>query len=303
MQSDIKKRIGILRGGVGENYVSSLNEGGGIIAHILENLGDKYKTVDILIDHDGFWHLNGLPVRAAELPYKVDMVWNVAHPEASSVLDSFSIPYIGKSAFSHTLLNSREMLREHIKKIGVGMPRSILIAPYQADMDGPRERYSIKKAKAVHEKFGAPWIVQSFAEDKSMGIHVAKTFNELVGAIEDGVNHGKGILVEEFIEGKPSAVHTIPDFRGEEVYVMIPDNFSISEKEEIGVLARNLHGHLGGECYLKTDFILSPRRGLVVTNIDFSPDLRANSHLHQACQSVGAKMNNIVEHMLEGVIN
>ena len=52
MQSSTKKRIGILRGGTGKYYASSLKKGGEIIFHISENLADKYKVFDILVDKD-----------------------------------------------------------------------------------------------------------------------------------------------------------------------------------------------------------------------------------------------------------
>ena len=48
-----------------------------------------------------------------------------------------------------------------MKSVGVQMPRSMVLPVYQKDFDGPRERYAIKKAKEVHEKFGAPWMVKS----------------------------------------------------------------------------------------------------------------------------------------------
>jgi len=60
--SDTKKRVGILRGGLKEHYSSSLRKGGEIISYISENLADKYKPYDILVDKDGKWHLNGVPI-------------------------------------------------------------------------------------------------------------------------------------------------------------------------------------------------------------------------------------------------
>jgi len=299
MQSNTKKRVGILRGGKGENYNSSLRKGGEVIAYILENLGDKYKTIDILIDKDGVWHLGGVPVVPADLVHKVDIIWNVTGPEFSAMLQSLSIPSVGQSFFSGSMENSRDMLREHMQSFGVKMSRSIVLPQYQKDFDGPRERYAIKKAKEVHEKFGSPWIIKSFTPDSSMGIHLAKTFNELVASIEDGVEHEKSILVEEFIAGKPSAVHSIANFRGKDIYILPPDNLTAEEKEKLAGLVKDLHHHLGAEHYLKSDFILHPKRGFFISNIDFSPDLRTGSHLDQSLHSVGAKIQSVIEHILQ----
>jgi D-alanine-D-alanine ligase-like ATP-grasp enzyme len=179
------------------------------------------------------------------------------------------------------------------------MPRHIVLPLYQEDFDGPREKYAIKKAKQIFEKFGAPWIIKSYTPDSNMGMHIAKTFPQLVDSIEDGVNHEKSIVIEEFIEGKPSAVHSIFGLRGEDVYIMPPSDFNSLEKEKIIDIAKNLHQHLGAKHYLKFDFTLHPKRGIFLTNLDFIPDLRPGSHFDQSCESIGAKMHHVVEHILE----
>lgn len=306
MQINTKKRVGILRGGAGKHYTASLAKGGEIISHILENLSHKYKVVDILIDKDYIWHINGLPVNPGDLIHRVDVIWNTSHPSFSNILDSLSIPNVGISSFSSSLENSRELLKEHMKGINVQMPRSVILPMYQKDFDGPHERYAIKKAKEVHEKFSSPWIIKSFTPDSNMGIHLAKTFPELVDAIEDGVKHEKSILVEEFIEGKVASVHSVPMFRGEEIYTFPLGNsfgnFSSGEKEKLVILAKNLHNHIGAEHYLKSDFVLNKRGKIYLLGLELTPDLKKDSHFSQVCESVGAKTHHVVEHILEQAI-
>ncbi|MCX6752457.1 MAG: hypothetical protein NTZ87_03065 [Candidatus Nomurabacteria bacterium] len=298
-----KKQIGVIRGGTGEHYASSLKRGGEIISHIFENLQDKYRVVDILIDKKGVWHLGGVPIVPADLMSKVDLVWNISDSSLSATLDSLSIPNISHNSFSSAFVNSKEMLREHIKQVGISMPKSIVLPVYQKDFDGPRERYSIKKAKEIHEKFSAPWIVKSFTLDSNMAVHLAKTFNELVAGIEDGVKHGKSILIEEFITGKVASMHSVSHFRGKETYVFPPvsvfGNISSLEKEELTNLARNLHNHLGAKYYLKSDFVLNKNGRVYFLDFDLMPNLKSHSHFSQACESVGAKMYHVVEHIIE----
>lgn len=297
------KRVGILRGGKGKHYSSSLKKGGEIISHIFENLAHKYKVVDILIDTEGVWHINGMPIKPSELMNKVDVVWNTGHPSESVILNNFSIPNIGSSSFSTAMENSKEMLREHMSKIGVQMPRSMILPLYQEDLDGPRELYAIKKAKEVHEKFPAPWMVKSFTPDSNMGIHLAKTFGELVEAIEDGAKHEKSILVEEFIAGKIASVHSVPLFRGEDFYTFPLLNtfgpFSQSEKEKLAALAKNLHRHADAKHYLKMDFIINPAGKVYLLGLDSTPDLNTGSQFSEACESIGAKMHQVIEHIIE----
>ena len=192
------------------------------------------------------------------------------------------------------------------------MPRAVVLPLYQEDFDGARDKYAIKKAKEVHEKFAGPWIVKSFTEDLNMaspvglwprGIHLAKTFPELVNAIEDGMKHEKSILVEEFIDGKVASVHSIPLFRGENIYTFplgnTFGNFSPEEKEKLVNLAKDLHKHINAKHYLKSDFVLSSRGKVYLLQIESMPDLKPDSHFSQVCESVGAKSYHTIEHMLD----
>jgi len=272
-----QKRVGILRGGTGEHYKSSLKKGGEIISHISENLSDKYKVIDILIDKKGVWHINGLPIMPADLMHKVDLVWNTSHPSLSVILDNFSIPNIGLNSFSHALENSKEMLREHMKKIEVNMPRYILLP---------------KSAREVLEKFPAPWRVEN---------KLVRTFSELTELIENN----KSILVEEFISGKITSVHSVPNFREQETYIFPIGNsfgnFSADEKSKLTNLAKDVHEHIGAKHYLKSNFVLNKRGKVYLLDFESIPNLKSFSHFSQACESVGAKMSDVVEHILEQV--
>lgn len=302
MQATTKKRIGILRGGEGKHYSPSIRKGGKIISHITDNLGNKYQVFDILVDKDHIWHFKGIPVSPGDLVNRVDMVWNVSHPSYSNILDGLSIPNIGASSFTHTLENSKEILREHMKQIDVNLPKSIVLPVYQQDFDGERSKYSIKKAKEVFERFSAPWIVKSFTEDSNMGIHLAKTFPELVDAIEDGVGHGKSILVEEFIAGKVASIHSVQKFRNQAVYIFpfgnTFGNFKNEEKEKLFSVVRDLHSHIDAKHYLKSDFVMNPKGKIYLLNIESIPDLNPDSHFLQACNAVGAEPHHVVEHIL-----
>lgn len=293
------KRVGILRGGVGDYYENSLVKGGEIISHLLENLSDRYKPVDILIDKDGVWHIGGLPIQPADLMHRVDVIWNASHPSFSNIFENLSIPNIGTPAFSKAVGDSREILQEHMKKIGVQMPRHLIIPPFQKDFDEIEYKYIIKKSKEVFEKFPSPWIVKSFTNDSRMGVHVAETFQELVKAIEDGVNLGESILVEELISGKNAFMHTVSNFRGQDIYAFPAGNFSKSEKEKLIAMAKNIHNHIGASHYLKSNFVLNPKKGIFLTSVEFFPDLKKDSHFHKMCESVGAKTHNVIEHILD----
>jgi D-alanine-D-alanine ligase len=248
-----------------------------------------------------------VPVEPSKLLYKVDVVWNLSDPSFSNILESFSIPNIGIPSFSPIFSKSGEMLRKHMKSFGVPMPRSVILPVYQKDFDGPREKYAIKKAKEIFEKFSSPWVVKSFTPDSNMGIHLAKTFGELIDSIEDGIKHEKSILIEEFIAGKVATVHSVPHFRGQDIYTFPLGNsfgsFSPAEKEKIVVVAKNLHDRLGIKHYLKSDFVLNSRGKVYLLNFELTPDLKQDSHFSQVCESVGAKTHQVIDHILEQALS
>jgi len=281
MQAATKKRVGVLRGGTGKSYKSSLEKGGELISYITDNLGNKYQVADIFVDKDHMWHFKGVPVNPSELSNKVDVVWNTSHPSYSNILESLSIPHIGISGFASVMEGDKDFLRKHVKSIGLSIPRSI-IAP--------------KTAKEVFEKFGSPWIVKNYNE-----IMLVKTFDELTKIIDEGGD----LIVEEFIPGKVASVHTVPKFRGAEIYTFPLGNayghFSMREKEQLFEAAKNLHKHIGAGHYLKSDFILNPRGKVYVLDVHLIPNLKDNSHFREVCQAVGTNAFNVLEHIIESV--
>jgi len=287
MQGKKIKRVGVLRGGIGKNYTSSLQKGGEMIVYIFKNLEGKYKVSDILIDKEGYWHINGRPVIPADLIHKVDIVWNTGEPNISVTLDNLSIPYVGNGIFSSALENSRDFLREHIKGIGLQMPRSYVVKKALG-------RSPMGEAREVFQKFPGPWVVKVSKEAK-----VVKNFNELA----EEIGGRDSVIVEEFIAGKIASVHSVPNFRGEKIYTFPLGNaygvFSAKEKEKLAGFAKDLHKHIGAKHYLKSDFVLTPRGKVYLLQINETPDLKPDSHFSQVCESVGAETHHVIEHILE----
>jgi len=300
------KRIGILRGGTGNNFEASIFEGGNMIRHIGEYLGDKYKTVDILIDKQGSWHLNGLPTLPWDLIDKVDVIWDTLGSNDSTILKSIAIPTLGKSTSAFMFENNRELLKNTLRNIGVKMPRHIVLPAYQADFDGDKDKYILKKAGEIHAKFGAPWIVKSYNRNPAMGIHIAKTYPELINALEDAVAHGDSILIEELITGASVPAHSVSSFRNKDIYVFPLKAYSRQvsggDSSELTGLVETLHKQLGVKHYMNAHFVINPRSGIYVTHLSFLPDLTSESHLHTACDSIGAKVHHVIESILDKAI-
>src|SRR3989344_3804290 len=118
----VQKRVGVLRGGA-EDYSTSLKEGGDVISFLTDNLSTEYKPLDILVDIEGAWHFSGMPILPADLPGRVDVVWNSASPGYARVLKNFAVPHVSAPHFGESLRESREMLREHMRREDIHLPR------------------------------------------------------------------------------------------------------------------------------------------------------------------------------------
>src|SRR5665811_1682798 len=136
-----RKTIGILRGGSDGDYYESLREGGEIISHIFENLSDKWHVVDIFIDKNNVWHLNGFQIEPVILPEKVDLVWNTGHHSLVNILNELTIPAINISSLTSLLRNDSEILSEHVKNFDLKVPKKLVLPLYQEDFDGPLDLY------------------------------------------------------------------------------------------------------------------------------------------------------------------
>ena len=69
-------RVGVLRGGTGNQYEQSLATGAYVLKHQPK---DTYEVSDIFLDRDGVWHFNGAPLDYEKLMRRVDVIWNALH--------------------------------------------------------------------------------------------------------------------------------------------------------------------------------------------------------------------------------
>jgi len=118
-------------------------------------------------------------------------------------------------------------------------------------------------------------------------------------------------------------VAVIEGFRGQELYVLpvieirpkkkffdyqakyagqseeiVPAGFSSKVKEELSALAQKAHRALGLRHYSRSDFIISPRRGIYILEINTLPGLTEQSLVPKALRSVGSDTHELVDHLI-----
>ena len=122
----MQTRVGVLRGGVSEEYYNSLKTG----ANVLRHLPPQFEGVDILIDRDGVWHRNGFPEEPHQIIRHTDVLYNALCGQDARLvgfIEAHNLPLIGSGSYTATLAFSRPIARQIVRKFGVLVPESILL--------------------------------------------------------------------------------------------------------------------------------------------------------------------------------
>jgi len=325
-------KVGVIRGGISPEYEVSLKTGANVLSHLRNSyLNEKYKAVDIFIDKDGVWHVNGVPIELSQVMHKVDVIFNALHGnygedgKVQQEMEQWGIPYTGSGPLASAIGYNKILSKEAFSNLGINTPKHILFSAYLEDMDGPREEYAQKKAFEVLRQLPPPWIVKPLTGGSSMGMHVCRTFDDLVFAFNTGVNEKVSVLVEELISGKEATVAVLDKFRNKKFYALppieirIPDskkffdydakyagiseeicpgNFTNEEKRELERLAELIHSGLNLSHYSRSDFILHPKKGIYALEVNTLPGLTNESLTPKALCAVGATMPEFLDHII-----
>ncbi len=181
------KRIGVLMGGMSAERQASLCTGEGV-ASALTFRG--YDVVKIVID-PGRAPLDEL-VRKAN----IDVAFLALHGRGGEdgcvqgLLEWMQIPYTGSGVLASALamdkLKAKELFRLH----------NIPTPPYYVANED-----TLDALEAIHGSFGFPVVVKPRNEGSSASVARANDTNELRGAIQRGLAHDSGLLVERFVKG------------------------------------------------------------------------------------------------------
>ncbi|MSR78671.1 MAG: ATP-grasp domain-containing protein [Candidatus Taylorbacteria bacterium] len=316
-----KTRVAVLRGGPSSEYHVSLKTG----ATVLANLPEKYHGIDIFIDMDGVWHMNGKRERPEKILGKVDAVFNALHGEygedgfVQELLESHGVKFSGPRRIGAVFSYNKPLAKQALERTGCKTPYARVYK---------REDIAAVEALAgeLYRTFPQPCIIKPASKGSSIGISVARTPDEITLALRAVLAITDRILVEEFIEGKEAVCGVIEDFRGAKFYSMLPveielpqshqffsfetrygdegkhtcpGRFKTEEKEELQKLAVEVHTTLGLRHYSRSEFIVHPKRGIFFLEADALPDLHEGvSPYIQSLHAVGTTIPHFLDHIL-----
>ncbi len=324
--------IAVLRGGPSSEYAVSLKTG----AAIIDALSESYKIIDILIDRQGQWHRNGLPMEPAQALLSADVAVLALHGEygedgqVQRLLDELGIPYTGSGAHESALAIHKARTHLTVESLPmIKLPEHHLVREDDGvDYDAI--------ARDVFSRFGPPYIVKPVRGGSSVGLVVAKTIAELPSAIEHvaNVSGSQQVLVEQLIQGKEATCGVVEQLRDEAYYTLppvevvppkskgglydyeakysndpgvhaqmiCPATFSHEQKLQIQDAAKAVHKALGLQHYSRSDFILAPH-GLYFLEVNTLPGLTQQSLIPHSLEAIGSNLKEFLEHITELALN
>lgn len=310
-------RVGILRGGPSPEYDISLKTG----EHIMSEMPEKFAPVDVYISKDGAWHIDGRAKPVNKIFDQVDVFFNALHGKygedgkVQRLLETFGKPYTGSRILQSALCMNKAYAKAIYQMNGLRTPVHIVLG---------HKHHTKREIRNLFKTFPHPSIVKPIDAGSSLAISIAKTLRELEEALEKAFRFSSAVVVEEYIRGSEATcsvlegndgmvfalepVEIVPhedknffdyeakyENKSEEI---CPSRFPSEIIEQLQELALAAHKVLGLRHYSRTDFIISPRRGIYLLETNSLPGLTRNSLYPKSLNTAGISMKEFIEHIL-----
>ncbi len=306
----------VLRGGPSREHDVSLKTG----QSFLMNMPPHCEAVDVIIGKDGLWRIDGKEITSGDLYSLTDLVINALHGDYGEdgtiqrELENAGIPYTGSGSVESRIAMNKRQTKEILTRCGIQTPAHIVISP--------DEHFGLAAAR-VYQTLSVPCVIKPLASGSSLGVSIVDRKLLIEAAIEEARRYGPYVLAEEYIEGREATCGVLDQFRGKEVYTLpvveirpraqffdyhskydgntdeiCPGRFSLFEKNEIAHAAETAHRALGLKQYSRSDFIVSPTRGIFMLEINTLPGLTEESLFPKSLKAVGSSVGEFVAHII-----
>lgn len=301
-------RIGVLRGGPSTGYEDSIQTGN----FVIQNLIDTHKPLDIFITKDGEWNMQGMSKSPENIFKHVDVVFNGLHGTygedgaVQEILNHHGVKYTGSDRYPSGLTMNRWLMKEHLKPFGIKTPVSILV----------RNTDSLNaKAKEIWTSIPTPIVVKPAKGGYSSAYYKADFYQELLQALEEILSKNDSAIAEEYLSGTRASSGVVEGFRDKDFYTLTPvelgdDNtpsfptrFTDDQKTEIQNISKLIHKGLNLRHYSTADFIVTPRRGIYVLEVNTQPKLGEKSVIRKSLEAVGVSIKDFIHHTINLALN
>jgi len=322
-------RIGVLRGGPSSEYDVSLASGGEVLRNLREFFADKYQPVDVFVDKHGVWHMDGVPIKPEEALRRIDLAFNVLHGtygedgKVQSFLEAHNMPFTGSGSLASAVGMNKVMSKKVFKDNNIKSPYWKEIPSKEIEKD---PESMIQK---MFQSFTLPAVVKPVSSGSSVGVSIVRAYTEFPKALAEAAKYSDAVLIEEYIPGVEATCGVIEGFRGDDLYALppveirpapkdgfysygskydgtsqkiVPATFSDKTKKELEELAKKIHRALGLRHYSRSDFIIHPRRGIYVLEVNTLPGLTSESSIPRALRAVGSDTHELIDALIQRVM-
>ena len=328
----MKLNVGILRGGAGSEYETSIRSGGAALLHLNR---DKYRPVDLLVARDGVLHADGAPIETKDLRSIVDVVFNTLHGgpgedgTVQKIFDDLKIPHTGSG--SEKILN-KYLVKKELGNLGMRTPFGITFSlPKEFESEEDFEGFVLTRAKYVFGRISPSWIIKPTLGGSSKDTFIARDFSELVLALKEVLRKYDHVLVEEYVKGREMTMGWVGGFRGKENYFLMPaeiypngeagrvknqypildeetrrtGNYRVihprdldkEEREGMQNFMIEAKKKLGLRHYFTADFIVTPHATYLL-EVDALPAIDEHAILPKSLESVGSSLSEFLDHAI-----
>ena len=323
-----RTRIGVLRGGPSNEYEVSLGSGAAVLKALRENHDTKYLARDFFIDRKGNWYVDGIAMTPENAIGSADLFFNALHGKygedgkVQSLLEYHGKPFTGSGSLASAVGMNKIIAKKIFKDHG-------LKTPYFKELSAESiEKDADALTTELFRTFFMPAVVKPASCGSSVGVTLVKYYDELPVALHEAAKHDRTVMIEEFIPGIEATCAVIEGFRDQELYALppieirtaneffdfeskykgksqefVPATFSDKIKSAIEDLAKKIHRALGLRHYSRSDFIIHPRRGIYVLEVNTLSGLTEESLLPKALKAVGSDLSEFVGHVVEFSLN
>lgn len=315
-----KIRVGILRGGLSDEYKISLWTG----ATVLENIDtDRFEPIDIIIARNGEWLVNGRVFLPEHILMSIDVIFNALHGfygedgTVQRLLDRHSVPYTGSKAYASGIAMNKILTKEHLRDTDIKMSEHIRVT-----------RDSLYNIGSISERildtFGPEYVIKPISSGSSVGTMMVKNPHLLKQALSDSLEKFEEVMVEVRIPGREATCGVVERFRDQTMYALppieivpplsadffsndvkysgtteeiCPSRFDYSTKKEIERIAQLVHRTLNLAQYSRSDFIVA-HDDIYFLEVNTLPALTKESLLPKAIIAVGSSYKEFITHLL-----
>lgn len=310
-----------MRGGPGVERDVSLRSG----KDVRSILSNNYETIDVIVDSNGNWIVDGVPVGKEAFLGRIDGVFNTipgSYGEDGSLhayLDRYNVPYLGSNGSSSYLSLQKDAAKRAYAESGLKTPVWRRVSLPKEN----RRQFVEELVSNLFLTFPLPAIVKPVQGSLSVGAEVYTDRSSIIEALAAAFKISPEVIVEEYIDGKEVTCSIVAGLRNQPLYcapvvevarshqgvydyymkhhtpaeLHCPANISAAERELVSEWAKKAHMALGLNHISRSDFIIHPRRGVYILETNSVPAYHQDSVFLAPFKEVGVGNDELFLHL------